>query len=125
MLLYAGVVTATAPKKTDQIFLRLDGELGLQFGRAVKASGLSPQDALRMGAQAMVTAFLKFGKIPRDMEIRQAQIGDPVDMQDLLRRAVAIGEKSQAPYLIEKPPKPPVKSRKHGAGPDVDVRKPA
>ena len=114
------------PKKSDPFGVRFDSdEQRRRFVEACEGSGLAPADALRMGAQAMVIAFQRFGKIPRDMEIRQAQIGDIGDMQDLLRRAVAIGEKTQGPYILPKSTKPPNKPRPHGAGPDADVRKPA
>lgn len=110
----------------------------MRFDEALAASGMTPQDALRMAAQAMVIAHLKFGKIPRDMEIRQAQIGNMDDMRDLLRRAIAIGESQQAPYDSSQPsshhgqlkaappPKPPDKSQRlRGDGPHRAVPKSA
>lgn len=110
------------PKKSDPFGVRFDSEeQRLRFAEACDASGLAPAEALRIAAQAMVTAYSKFGRIPRDMEIRQAQIGDNSDMEDLLRRAVTLGEQAHAPYRIDKPPKDHNKSRPHGAGPDALV----
>ncbi len=92
-------MTTRRPLKSDPFGVRFDSEeQRARFVEACQQSDLAPADALRMGAQAMVVAFQKFGKIPRDMEVRQAPIGAIDDMKDLLRRAVAIGEAAQATY---------------------------
>lgn len=83
------------PKKSGPVGVRFSSEeQHARFLEACTGSNVAPQDALRMAAQAMIIAYQRFGRIPRDMEIRQAQIGDTGDMQDLLRRAVAIMEEN-------------------------------
>lgn len=84
-------------KKNQQILVRLSDELDRRFVRACEQSDISPQDALRRAAQAMVIAHEKFGRIPSDMEIRQAQIGDMTDIFSLLDRVRAVAEE-QAVY---------------------------
>lgn len=127
-------MTEPRAKKSQQIILRLEEGTDAALRQAVKASGLTITEALRLAANALIIASDRFGKIPRDMEIRQAQVGDIDDMKDLLRRAVAIGEGGQEPYLpAAKPPvnppskpgakdKPPDKSQRHrGDGPRAKV----
>jgi antitoxin component of RelBE/YafQ-DinJ toxin-antitoxin module len=62
------------PKKTAQIILRLDPELDAQFREVIDLSGLTITEALRSAASAMVGAHKRLGRIPKDMEIRQAQV---------------------------------------------------
>lgn len=114
-------------KKTETFGLRFEPELRARFNEAVAASDMTPAEALRIAAQAMVVAYLTLGKIPRDMEVKQAQIGNVEDIHGLLERVRAIAE-SQGPYFAHKPKtgqltptppgKPPDKSQRHrGDGP--------
>lgn len=64
------------PKKTQQIILRLEPRTNRDLRAAVQASEMTIAEALRLAANAMIIAQGRFGKIPRDMEIRQAPVGD-------------------------------------------------
>ncbi len=77
-------------KKSDLIGLRLEPVLRKEFTAAAKASDLTIQDALRLAAQAMVNARQKLGRIPKDMEIRQATVGPADDAIETIRKAVEI-----------------------------------
>jgi hypothetical protein len=109
-------VPDNSTKKTKSFGLRFAPDLRADLDEAAKASGLNSPEALRIAAEAMVAAYRKVGRIPRDMEIRQAIIGDAADLASLVERLQAVAE-SQSPYLTnnKKPPKPA--SREASTGP--------
>lgn len=56
---------------TDLFGLRINSAELVEFRQAARVSGMKPQEAMRLAITAMNAAYRRYGRIPRDMEIRQ------------------------------------------------------
>jgi hypothetical protein len=111
------------PKKSDSFGVRFDPELRSELEKAAGASDMTSAEALRLAAKAMITAYAKYGRIPKDMEIRQAHIGDMLDLNELLSRVQAVAEGQAVYHALPQPKKPPGRPspKEGGTGPVVLV----
>jgi antitoxin component of RelBE/YafQ-DinJ toxin-antitoxin module len=77
-------------RKNGVILVRCDEDELAEFDAVAAAASLKPQEALRIAMRAMIQAHRRYGCLPRDMEIRQKKLVEPVATSVAAQQEVAV-----------------------------------